>query len=148
MSSSSEQCAEAVLEVTPIVIRVIRNKMRQNRAPALTVPQFRTLAFVQSKEGVSLSQVAEFIGLTLPSTSTLVDGLVKRGLVTRETHPTDRRRLTLTVTPTGRQLMQAARKHTQEYLAEQLERMPEADQATITSAMALLKQVFDNLSPA
>jgi DNA-binding MarR family transcriptional regulator len=122
--------------------------MRQNRAPALTVPQFRALAFIESKDGVSLSQVAEFVGLTLPSTSTLVDGLVKRGLITRETHPTDRRRLTLTLTTTGRQMMQAARKHTQAYLAEQLERVPDADRATITRAMALLKQVFDNLSPA
>lgn len=148
MSSSADHCAEAVLEVTPIVIRVIRTKMRQNRAPALTVPQFRALVFVKDNEGVSLSQVAEYVGLTLPSTSTLVDGLVKRRVLTRQTHPTDRRRLTLTLTAQGRQMLQAARLNTQTYLAEQLADMPEADRATITQAMALLKQVFGNLSPA
>lgn len=148
MSISSEQCAEAVLEVTPIVIRVIRTKMRQNRAPALTVPQFRALVFVKDNEGVSLSQVAEYVGLTLPSTSTLVDGLVKRGLLTRETHPTDRRRLTLTMTSSGRQMWLAARRNTQNYLAEQLAKVPEADRAAITQAMGLLKQVFGTLTPA
>jgi DNA-binding MarR family transcriptional regulator len=147
MTTSPDQCAQAVLEVTPIVIRVIRTQMRQNRAPALTVPQFRALVFVQDNDGSSLSQVAEYVGLTLPSTSTLVNGLVKRRLVTRQTHATDRRRMTLSLTTQGRQMLVAARQCTQTYLAEQLAQVPEAERTTINKAMALLNQIFTQVSP-
>ncbi len=148
MTISSDQCAQAVLEVTPVVIHIIRTQMRQNRAPALTVPQFRTLIFVRDHEGASLSQVADYVGLTLPSTSTLVDGLVKRRFLTRQTHPTDRRRLTLALTAQGRQMLQAARECTQAYLADQLAHLPASDQATIETAMLLLKEVFGTVTPA
>ena len=55
-------------------------------------------------QGASLSEVAEHVGLTLPSVSKMVDGLVTRGLLTRATDPGDRRRLTLSLTPAGAHL--------------------------------------------
>ena len=38
------------------------------------------------------------MGLTPPSTSRLVDNLIARGLMARNDHPADRRRVQLTVT--------------------------------------------------
>jgi DNA-binding MarR family transcriptional regulator len=121
--------------------------MRQSRAPALTVPQFRALVFVSDNQGASLSQVAENVGLTPPSTSTLVNGLVKRRYLSRQTHPVDRRRLTLALTPAGRQMLQAARQTTQAYLARHLAQVTEADRATVVGAMAILRQVFATVLP-
>jgi hypothetical protein len=46
------------------------------------MPQFRTLAVIDRNANASLSDVTEHIGLTLPSMSKLVDGLVARKLAT------------------------------------------------------------------
>ena len=70
-----EESASELLEVVPIVMRDIRSEMRSRSSPYLTVPQFRTLAFVSRHEGSSLLDVAIFMGLTPPSASGLVDVL-------------------------------------------------------------------------
>lgn len=142
MPSSAETCARAVLEGVPEVTRVIRTQMRQHRGPALSVPQFRTLVLLEAAPGVALSRVAEHVGLTLPSASTLVDGLVQRALVTRQPHPADRRRLALALTARGRTVVAAARRQTQAYLADHLAALSDGQRATIAEAMRLLRQAF------
>ena len=72
-ASAEEQCAREILDTVPVVMRMIRKELRKRGARVLTVPQFRTLAFVNRRKGASLSEAAEHIGLTLPSVSTLVD---------------------------------------------------------------------------
>jgi hypothetical protein len=65
MTTSADKSAHELLEVVPIVIRVIRAQMRRHRSLALTVPQFRALVFIGDNPGTSLSQVAEFSDLEL-----------------------------------------------------------------------------------
>jgi DNA-binding MarR family transcriptional regulator len=142
MTTSADKSAHELLEVVPIVIRVIRAQMRRHRSLALTVPQFRALVFIGDNPGTSLSQVAEFVGITLPSTSTLVDGLVQRKLVTRQYATGDRRRVTLNLTARGRQDIQQAREHTQAYLAECLAALPQTQRDTVTEAMTILRRLF------
>src|SRR5436853_281870 len=102
MATQLETTAWEVLEVIPMVMRTVRSEMRLHRGPGLSVPHFRVLAYLGRNAGTSLSEVAEHVGLQLPSMSTLVDGLVTRGLVTRAPSAADRRRVTLTLTPSGR----------------------------------------------
>ena len=142
MSISPDECAREVLEVVPLVMRTIRTEMRRHRAPELTVPQYRTLAFVNRNEGTSLSGAAEHIGLTLPSMSKLMDGLVTRGLVTRETHAGDRRRITLALTPHGRTMLQSAHQAAQNCLARRLAELSVAERAMVTQAMLALRPIF------
>ncbi len=142
MVVTSDICAQAVLEVVPLVMRTIRAEMRQHRAADLSVPQFRTLAFIDRNAGTSLSDVAEHIGLTLPSMSKIVDGLVARKLVIRETHPEDRRRMILTLTRSGQTALESSRKATRACLAEMLAPLSDAEHTTIVKAMENLREVF------
>ncbi len=142
MTASPETCAQEVLEVVPLVMRTIRAEMRRHRMADLSVPQFRTLAFIDRKVDASLSDVAEHIGLTLPSMSKIVDGLVMRKLVTRQTAPEDRRRMTLALTSRGRSALQASREATRACLAEDLAVLSERERETIEQAMTILRPVF------
>jgi len=123
-------------------MRCIRAEMRSHRAPGLGVPQFRTLVYLSRQEGSSLSDVAEHLGLTAPSTSVMVDGLVSRGLVARQTHSGDRRRVTLALTPAGRAAMESAQASTESRLAERLAGLQEPERAAIVEAMQALLAVF------
>ncbi len=142
MTTSSDTCAQEILEVVPSVMRTIRAEMRRHRTADLSVPQFRTLAYIDRNVDASLSDVAEHIGLTLPSMSKIVDGLVTRKLVTRQTAPDDRRRMTLALTARGQTALQTSRAATRACLAEDLAVLNDRQRETIVQALSSLRPIF------
>lgn len=142
MRAMAEQAAGHVLDVVPLVMATIRGHMRQFRDCELTLVQFRTLAFLNREPGASLSTVADYIGLTLPAMSRLVDGLVDRKLVSRQTPLGDRRRVTLSLTGRGRGMLESALEMTQERLADQLAGLQADDYRAIIRAMQILGPIF------
>jgi DNA-binding MarR family transcriptional regulator len=142
MGISSAECAREMLEVVPMIMRAIRSQMRSHRTPDLSVPQFRTLAFLGHRQGASLSEVAEHIGLTRPSASKLIDGLVARSLVSRKGSPVDRRRIKLALTKEGRVTLRAAWSAAQAHLANRVAALPSGEQAIVGQAMRTLSSLF------
>lgn len=125
----------------PGLMRFIRAHMRERRA-GLTLPQFRSLVFLSLHGKSSLSELADHIGLSLPGASRMVDLLVRRGLLKRQPHPQDRRRVALTLTARGRQTFQAAHEATQVELARHLAALSPADLSRLTASMHLLGRAF------
>ena len=142
MPTTAQACAREILDVTPNIIQAIRVQMRSQHQHDLSVPQFRTLAFLNHHPGSSLSAAAEHIGLTLPTMSVLVEGLVQRGLVDRDADVRDRRRVLLTLTPAGQQLFTQARDAAAAWLAALLEPLGENERKTIVQALELLRPLF------
>jgi DNA-binding MarR family transcriptional regulator len=142
MQTSMDECTREVIETVPLVMRTIRSELRKHGAQELSVPQFRTLNFLSRNKGCSLSEVAEHIGLTLPSMSTLIDGLVNRNLATRRTHPHDRRRMTLELTDRGQTILRSARDATNDYLATRLQSLSLGDQNKVAESMRILRSIL------
>ncbi|MGQ0569312.1 MAG: MarR family winged helix-turn-helix transcriptional regulator [Armatimonadota bacterium] len=139
MRASAHVCAREVLETIPPTMWAIRAHMRSHHALNLSVPQFRTLMFLHRHEGTSLSDAAEHLELALPSVSKLIDGLVVRGVVARSHHTGDRRRVTLALTPAGRQILQLAREAAHAYLAGMLAPLPPPERAALARGMRALR---------
>jgi DNA-binding MarR family transcriptional regulator len=116
--------------------------MRQSRTRELSVPQFRTLLYIHRHPDASLTDVAEYLGSTAPSTSALVDGIVARHLVTRQESRVDRRRITLNLTDEGKSILDAAHEETQAFLAEILAGLSDLERETVMQAMRALRQIF------
>ncbi|MGD0879418.1 MAG: MarR family winged helix-turn-helix transcriptional regulator [Anaerolineales bacterium] len=144
MTETPDEGGAELLEIVPQLMRVIRDQMRQHRTADLSVPEFRTLGFLNQHSGSSLIAVAEHIGLSPASMSRLVDGLVRRSLVKRERKQdaVDRRYVTLGLTANGRAILKSARASTQAYLAEVLTVLSPAEQAMVVQAMQLLSPLF------
>lgn len=140
--ATSADCAAAVLDVVPGVMRTIRHQMRGHSGTHLSIVQFRTLSYLNRNRGAPLSDVAEHIGLTLPSASKLVQSLLLRGYITRQIDSRDRRKSVLTATSKGIRILEAARKETRSHLAGKLAKIPAKNRQTIVEAMAALKEVF------
>ena len=138
---AEDVCARHLLDTVPLVMRVIRQHMRRHRS-GLTVPQFRTLCFVSSTEGSSLSAAADFIGLSLPAMSRLVDGLVEHGLMERRTCEDDRRHVRLSVTAAGESALAEARELAQAGLSDAVLRMTPGQREAICKTMLVLRDVF------
>jgi len=137
-----DTCAQELMETAPQIMQTIRVEMRRSRGSAISIPQFRTLRFIQKTPDSSLSHLADHLGLTLPSVSKLVDGLVKQKLVTRKASTADRRKLTLLLTQTGTAIVDAARTDARAHLAQKLKDLPDADLETISQALQLLHPLF------
>jgi DNA-binding MarR family transcriptional regulator len=142
MFGSADECGRQILEAVPMVMLAIRTWMRSHRGSDLSVPQFRVLVYLHRHEGSSLSDIAEHVGLTLPSMSKMIDGLVARQLVTRRMDPGDRRRVTLAPTAHGRTAMQSAYMATESRLAERLAALSASERRTILKAMQVLASIF------
>lgn len=142
MDASAMECARAVLDAVPLMMRAIGTHMRTHGGVNLSIPQFRTLLFLRQHEGASISNLAEHLEIALPSVSKLIDGLVARGMVRRQPHATDRRRVTLALTTVGRHALQASHEAAQHYLSTVLTRLPSSERATVAQAMRALQSVF------
>jgi len=73
----------------------------------LSLPQYRVLSLLGDGSSAS-SALAHRLAVSPPSVTAVVDGLVARALVERQTDPADRRRLTLLLTPSGVDLLRGA----------------------------------------
>jgi MarR family transcriptional regulator for hemolysin len=142
MARIIEDAAQQVLEIVPLVMRTIRAEFRGQRSSDLSVAQFRTLAFIKNNDGASLSTLAAHIGLTLPSMSKLVDGLVSRGLVSRSSGRDDRRKICLQLTVAGQTELESAYSHTQTFLVNKISGLAKDDLNTIIRSMQILKNLF------
>jgi DNA-binding MarR family transcriptional regulator len=139
-TASAEECAAEILETVPAVMRFIRAQMRRHRGPELSVPHFRTLLFLDRNGGASLSALAEFLGLSLPATSRLVDRLMRRNFVARQIPRGNRRLVALSLRACGQRTVCAARQATERRLAEVVAPLPAGERAAIQRALRSLRE--------
>ncbi len=109
MREGAQNCAERLLNLTPRLMQTLRVEMRAGRPPELTVPQFRSLVFYENHPRGALSAAAEHLGLGMPSASKVVESLVARGLLKRNHNSRDRRRVDVTLTPAGEDVLSRSR---------------------------------------
>lgn len=145
--ASPERCARRILEVVPLVMRVIRREMRGAMGEKLSVPQFRVLAILGRQGGSSLSAVAEHLGVTGATASNMVDRLVRRGLVSREPDPAERRRVMLDLTAEGAAMLAHARTQARAYLAGRLSALDPAQLDQLLEGLASMAEALVPQAP-
>jgi DNA-binding MarR family transcriptional regulator len=116
---SSLECARQVVETVPMLMRLIRSAVTE-KGSKLSLPQMRMMAFLSRHPGASISEVATYLDVTIPTTSTLVDRLVRKNLVHRRDDPSERRKVNLTITPEGQRLLDHERTKAQQFVANLL----------------------------
>ncbi len=135
-------CAIKLLDAVPPMTWFIRGQMRRHRK-GLSILQFRALYFVNANPSASLSQVAEHLGASLPSTSRLIGGLQSQDLLERSGSKDDRRLIELVTTPRGTAVMDSARSATLTCIDRRLANLDDRQRILIRNAMELLKTVFE-----
>ena len=120
--------------------------MRNRTLAGLSVPHFRTLNYLSRHPGASLSELAEFLGLTPPSASKLVQKLVASRVVARRIGR-DRRRIRLTLTADGRAALAEAHRETQESLARTLSALSRRELKTLHASLRILSDAFSRSEP-
>lgn len=141
-TASVGDSASEVLEVIPAVMDALRNAMRNHVGDQLSVPQFRCLNFIAQQPGASVSAVAAFLGVALPTASAMVDRLVRAGAVEPRTAADDRRRSQLHLTAAGAAQLAQIRLGARAELAQVLASRSADELRTLNAGLAVLRQVF------
>ena len=129
--------AHVVIETAWRILGMVKAEVG-HRPPELTLTQMRALGFLIGTPGASLSELAEDIGLQMPTTSKVVEELVQQGRVVREVVPGNRRKLTLNITADGRDVVGRAAQPAITRMTELLAQLSSGERATIARAMSLL----------
>ena len=106
--------------------------------PALTSTQRVVLIELVSAGPLRLGALAASIGLSDPTVSRAVDGLVAAGIVERRPDPDDRRAVLHVATSKGRKWVEQRRTEVAAALDTALEGMPAADRAQLVRLVAAL----------
>jgi len=113
-------------EVFQEVARNIAIKMFQGADQNLTHPQFFMLKRL-GKGSSTVSEMAEYMGVSLSAITSMADRLVKTGYVSRKRSEHDRRLVWLELTDTGREVMEETTSRRREIINGLLGRLPEED---------------------
>jgi DNA-binding MarR family transcriptional regulator len=143
---SLDRFAGEIMEVVPALMRRLRYEVRRHRPRSLTVPQMRALGYINRNPGTSLSALAERLGVSLPTASTLVNRMVGLGLVRRVPDPNERRRHELTVTREGRALYRWTTARVRDSLTAELRGMSRSEIGDVRRALSTLSRVLDDPS--
>jgi len=96
----------------PLLLSVVRSRMRQvllhHLAPhGLTTQQFQVLAVLEAKPGICHKNLAGAIGMDKPTATRLLQTLQKKAWVQIQADPEHGRRLQITLTPEGAELVRS-----------------------------------------
>ena len=138
-----EQCAADLMETIHPIMQFIRTEMRSQREPSLSVPQFRLLRFLSRHPDSSLSEVADHLGVTRATASSMTDRLVQRKLVDRAEDPKERRHIMLKLTATGQEQLEQMRDVTRLKIAELLGELTSEELVRVSTGLKILGQVFE-----
>lgn len=108
----------------------------------LSLPQYRLLAFLAEGDWAA-SALADKLRVSRPSVTSLVDGLVARGFVTREHATDDRRRVLHVITTEGLEALAAADGVLAERIDEVVSVLDPDDAARAVDGMAVVLEALD-----
>lgn len=140
--ATAEGCASAVLEAIPQVMTTVRGVFRQRRPAELSVPQFRALGFIACHRGISMTAVAEHIGLSISTASRLVSALTERGFIRHAVSRADRRLAKLAVTPAGKAALEDARQALHSMLTTAFLQLTDEERRAVLIAMHGLQRTL------
>jgi DNA-binding MarR family transcriptional regulator len=101
---------------------------------SVTVPQWRVLVMVDTKGPLNLAAVAAGLDVNPSNASRICDRLIRGGWLDRKESSTDRRNITLSLTPEGRRLVTKVVRHRRRAITKVLRGMPPKEREVLATA--------------
>ena len=139
------QTQDPIQEITE-TYRAIFRSLWAATAPAwidldLSMAQLKTLIVLSKEEPATIGQVAESLGIGLPTASHLIERLVQAGLAERTEDPLDRRRTLARLSPQGEELSERLRQGSRDRLRDWLAQLSDDERAALLYGLRALRQV-------
>ncbi len=107
----------------------------------LTIAQLKVLVFLPAEGKARMGALASALGVSMPTATSVMDRLVERGLVVRETAPSDRRLVVCRMSQAGRDITEQLWRLKEERLRSMLKRMTVPRLRLVAQAMEAILEV-------
>ena len=125
---------DAVLTASRTLVAVAEQSLGAV-AEDTTLAQYRALVVLASRGPQRMVDLAAALGVTPSTAGRMCDRLVRKGLIRRHRARADRREVLVSVTGTGRQVVDQATARRRALLSEILGRLPAGQQAAVAAAL-------------
>lgn len=121
--------------------RMMRKRFNESGVGTiLSLLQVETLRFVDEKKDPTMKQIADFLAIAAPSATSLVEDMVKRGYLDRTADATDRRKVRLAVSKTGKTALNAHLRKKMTHMKKSLGRLSSEEQAQLLRILIKLSR--------
>jgi DNA-binding MarR family transcriptional regulator len=125
------------------VIRLARQlRFRRPESP-VSLSQLSALSTLAKEGAMTPGALAEREQVRPPSMTRLVTSLAELGFVVRAAHPADGRQVLVSVSPSGKDLIDAERRASQAWLMQRLSRLDVDQRKTLLMAADLMSALID-----
>jgi DNA-binding MarR family transcriptional regulator len=129
-----DDITDALLNASRLLVAISARSIAAS-SETITIPQFRTLVILSTRNQVNLATLAGLLDVQPSTTGRMVDRLVASGLVDRRQHPDSRRELIVGLTARGREIVEAVTTRRREEIAEIVAKMPEGERHGLVRAL-------------
>lgn len=133
----------ALIALRRIQRRTEQASRRLAQTAGLTPSQLRVMQILSERGETSAGEIADLTQLKHATITSLVDKLTQRGFVTRRRCDTDRRRVWLTMEPSGEAAIKAAPDLLQDTFAAGFKDLPDWHQSMLLSALESVATLLD-----
>ncbi|MEU6515888.1 MarR family transcriptional regulator [Streptomyces sp. NPDC046978] len=135
---SSDILVDELYETTLRLRRFVESRLRTHGASVARLRALRMLA--RSEQPLRMRDLSEMTGVAARTTTSIVDGLERDGLVERVRHPHDRRAFLLRLTDKGLQRHHEAEEVDRLALAEATAALDADDRARLRALLARIRE--------
>lgn len=115
----------------------------KDQKDGLTHVQAVLLKYLLENESSTVSAIADYLGVTMAAVSSLVDRMVRGGLITRERSESDRRVVYVCLTPRGRKAVENYLKRLRERMEHLILKMGKENAELIIKAQKILRDTLE-----
>jgi DNA-binding MarR family transcriptional regulator len=144
MANESARIRPAALanELRPVLLRLARELRREVHSLGVTGGQVTLLVQIKMSPGITASELAERERVSAPGMSGHIARLESAGLIER-TRAADRRRIGLTLTEAGEQVLADVKRRRTAWLAARLENLTADERESIEAALPALEKLLE-----
>jgi DNA-binding MarR family transcriptional regulator len=129
------------ISVSRLARRLRAERLARGLEPDLSDTQLAALAALERHGEMTPGELADHEKVQPPSMTRVIAALEERGLVMRGPHATDRRQVVLTVTESGREVVQKSRQLREAWLARRLHELTPQERAALRAAAPILEKL-------
>ena len=139
MAPPNDELVDAVLSASRVLVAIAARSLA-DVGEEVTLTQYRSLVVLASRGPQGVAALAEAVAVTSPTASRMCDRLVKKGLVTRRSGRHDRRQVRITLSPSGRRLVDTVTARRRAEIEQLVESIPDDSRAEVVVALGHLSE--------
>ena len=132
-----------MIALRKIIQAIDMNSKKLVKRVGLTGPQLVILQEIANLGEVTAGEIAKAASLSQATVTGILERMEKRGLLARQRSESDKRRIMVRITPSGREILQEAPPLMQEAFIERFASLQDWEQTMILSALQRLVSIMD-----